>query len=999
MPRQESRPLYAWLPTIILVLVLMTVAVGGVALHYVEQHLIASTGESLALAAADIADKLDTVLFERYADTQVLAHLPVFRTRDVAAMTRRLNFYKDVYGYYLWLGVTDATGRIVAATDPASVGQDRSRRHWFRAVREGDDIYVEDAEPSEYAGGAFVVTFTAPIKGSRGEFLGAVSTQVRMTELEQVFERTVIAFVAQRGPAGRIEWQFMNRDGDLIVDSVLRQEGLVNLKVMGLPSALMVGTAQPGYVEETHLRKGVPVVTGYAQTEQRGNFLGLHWGILIRMDRSDILAPIQAVLWKLGLAGAAMVVPMVGFLLWVTTRLRKEWASAEEESTRATAAEEAMRESEQRYRHIVDLAHDIIYSTDAEGRFTFCNPTAVRLLKYASEDLIGRRYLDLVRPDYRQAVERFYGRQFVKQTPSTYFELPVLAQDGSELWIGQNVQLIIENGRLDGFHAVARDVTERKRAEAELQKAKGVAEAANRAKSEFLANMSHEIRTPMNAIIGMADLLSETPLTKEQEEYVRVFRRASDNLLALVNDILDLSKVEAGGLTLEHVEFDLVELIEKTSEMVAKVAHDKGLELACQVMADVPRDLVGDPHRLRQILLNLMGNALKFTMAGEVVMRVQNDPDARQPGALLFSVSDTGIGVPGDKLGIIFESFTQADSSTTRQYGGTGLGLAISKRLVELMGGRIWATSTVGQGSTFSFTAKFRVQEEPKVRTLAPPAELQGVKALVVDDSATNRLVLKGILTAWGMQVVEAPNGVDGLAELMRAHESGDPYRLVLLDCRMPEMDGFQVAERLRAIPNLAGITVMMLTSDSRTDDKTRSQELGMAGYLVKPVKRAELFEAIATAMGRSQVFAPAPALDSAPAVTKDQRALRILLAEDSQDNRLLVQSYLKHTPHHLDLADNGAIAVAKFKARGFDLVLMDMQMPIVDGYAATRAIKQWEKETGRPPTPIIALTAFALREEIQKSLDAGCTAHLTKPIKKATLLNAIQEHTMSMTK
>ncbi len=999
MPRQESRPLYAWLPAIILVLVLMTVAVGGVALHYVEQHLIAATGESLALAAADIADKLDTVLFERLADTQVLAHLPVFRTRDVAAMTRRLNFYKDVYGYYLWLGVTDAAGRIVAATDPASVGQDRSRRHWFRSVQERGDIYVEDAEPSEYAGGAFVVTFTAPIKGSRGEFLGAVSTQVRMTELEQVFERTVIAFVVQRGPAGRIEWQFMNRDGDLIVDSVLRQEGMVNLKVMGLPSALLVGTAQPGYIEEMHLRKGVPVVTGYAQTEQRGNFLGLHWGILIRMNRSDILAPIQAVLWKLGLAGAAAFVPMVGFLLWITTRLRKEWAAAQEESTRATAAEAAMRESEQRYRHIVDLAHDIIYSTDAEGRFTFCNPTAVRLLKYSSEDLIGRRYLDLVRPDYRQAAERFYGRQFVKQTPSTYFELPVLAQDGGELWIGQNVQLIIENGRLDGFHAVARDVTERKRAEAELQNAKGMAEAANQAKSEFLANMSHEIRTPMNAILGMADLLSETPLTKEQQEYVRIFRRAGDNLLALVNDILDLSKVEAGGLTLEHVGFDLVELLERTSEMVAMVAHDKGLELACQVMADVPRDLVGDPHRLRQILLNLMGNALKFTMAGEVVLRVQNDPDARQPGALLFSVSDTGIGVPGDKLGIIFESFTQADSSTTRQYGGTGLGLAISKRLVELMGGRIWATSTVGQGSTFSFTAKFRVQEEPKVRTLAPPAELQGVKALVVDDSATNRLVLKGILTAWGMQVVEAPNGVDGLAELMRAHESGDPYRLVLLDCRMPEMDGFQVAERLRAIPNLAGITVMMLTSDSRTDDKTRSHELGMAGYLVKPVKRAELFEAIATAMGRSQVFAPAPALDSAPAVTKDQRALRILLAEDSQDNRLLVQSYLKHTPHHLDLADNGAIAVAKFKARGFDLVLMDMQMPIVDGYAATRAIKQWEKETGRPPTPIIALTAFALREEIQKSLDAGCTAHLTKPIKKATLLNAIQEHTMSMTK
>src|SRR5207244_3028613 len=356
---------------------------------------------------------------------------------------------------------------------------------------------------------------------------------------------------------------------------VLRQEGLVNLKVMGLPSALFVGTAQPGYVEETHLRKGVPVVTGYAQAEQRGNFLGLHWGILIRMDRSDILAPIQAVLWKLGLAGAAMVVPMVGFLLWITTRLRKEWASAEQESTRATAAEAAMRESEQRYRHLVDHAHDIIYSTDAEGRFTYCNPTAIRLLQYAPDEFLGRRYLDLIRPDYRPAAERFYGRQFVRRNPSTYFEMP--------------------------------------------------------------------------------------GLTKEQHEYVRIFRRAGDNLLTLVNDILDLSKVEAGSLTLEHVEFDLVDLIEKTSEMVAMVAHDKGLELACQVMADVPRDLVGDPHRLRQILLNLMGNALKFTMAGEVVMRVQNDPDARQPGALLFSVSDTGIGVPGDKLGIIFESFTQAD--------------------------------------------------------------------------------------------------------------------------------------------------------------------------------------------------------------------------------------------------------------------------------------------------------------------------------------------------
>ncbi|HZC67061.1 MAG TPA: response regulator, partial [Nitrospirales bacterium] len=448
---------------------------------------------------------------------------------------------------------------------------------------------------------------------------------------------------------------------------------------------------------------------------------------------------------------------------------------------------------------------------------------------------------------------------------------------------------------------------------------------------------------------------------------------------------------------------DLVELIEKTSEMVAVVAHDKGLELACQIMTDVPRDLVGDPHRLRQILLNLMGNALKFTMAGEVVLRVQLDGSVppHQGGesvALLFSVSDTGIGIPADKLDAIFESFTQADSSTTRQYGGTGLGLTISKRLVDLMGGHIWVTSTVGQGSTFSFTAQFQVQENPKPHALVPPAELRGMKALVVDNSATNRMILKELLTAWGMQVDEVPNGIEGLAELARAQEAGDPYRLVLLDCRMPEMDGFQVAERLRASPDLVGVTVMMLTSDSRVGDRTRSEELGMAGYLVKPVKRSELFDALAAAVGKSHAPVLVPASEVGPAPAKDQRALRILLVEDSPDNRLLVKSYLKGTPHHLDLADDGAIAVEKFRANGFDLVLMDMQMPVVDGYAATRAIRQWEKEMGRPPTPIIALTAHALKGDEEKSLEAGCTAHLSKPLKKATLLNAIQEYGMSMT-
>ena len=358
---------------------------------------------------------------------------------------------------------------------------------------------------------------------------------------------------------------------------------------------------------------------------------------------------------------------------------------------------------------------------------------------------------------------------------------------------------------------------------------------------------------------------------------------------------------------------------------------------------------------------------------------------------LRFSIKDSGIGVPQDKVDAIFERFTQVDSSTTRKYGGTGLGLTITKRLVELMGGRIWVESTLGLGSTFFFTARLGVQPPTQRSPKFTPVQLRGLRTLVVDDNETNRLILRQLLSAWEAVVTETATGEEALAELQRARAAGAPYELVLLDCRMPGLDGFQVAEAIRQAQDLAGVTMMMLTSDNRKDHIQRAQELGLAGYVVKPIRKTDLLEAVATAMGqRKAAGSPEPAEPPAEAVS---RALSILLVEDSADNRLLIQAYLKHMPHRIDVADNGAIAVAKARARSYDLILMDMQMPVMDGYVATRAIRKWEQEHGRLPVPVIALTAHALKGDEEKSLAAGCTAYLTKPIKKATLLAAIAEH------
>jgi two-component system, sensor histidine kinase and response regulator len=542
--------------------------------------------------------------------------------------------------------------------------------------------------------------------------------------------------------------------------------------------------------------------------------------------------------------------------------------------------------------------------------------------------------------------------------------------------------------------AVSRDITMLKRTQDQLVVAREAALTASQAKSEFLSSMSHEIRTPMNAILGMAELLDETELDRDQKKYVETMRNNGNALLGLINDILDLAKVESGRLTLENTDFDLEDLVGSVAEMLAVRAHSKGLEILAHVKPEVPLRVCGDSLRLRQILINLLGNSIKFTESGQVLVTVDLDETSEGKRALHFSVSDTGIGIARDKLDAIFSNFTQADSSTSRRYGGSGLGLAIAKRLVELMGGHIWVESEMGHGSVFHFTAQFETATtEACDEKIVTPAKLGDARVLIVDDNSTNRLILNEMMTKAGAQVVEAEGGAQALHLIEEARRNGNQFGLMLLDCRMPQIDGLEVAHRLRDSSH-HDLTIVMLTSDDLRLNVSTFDENGLDGYLTKPVRRVELFEAIANAEARREGRAPAASASRARVVSDaaklDGLKLRILLADDSADNRLLVRSFFKNFPFHFDDAENGRVAVDKWKPGKYDLVIMDVQMPEMDGLTAIQMIRGYEEKGGTSRTPIVALSAAALEEDVKRSLKAGADLHVNKPVKKKTLIDAI---------
>jgi PAS domain S-box-containing protein len=680
-------------------------------------------------------------------------------------------------------------------------------------------------------------------------------------------------------------------------------------------------------------------------------------------------------------------------------RVEERSRTAESRARELARSEEELRQQRQVLQSVLDQMSDAVVVADRNEKFVIFNP--------AAEQMFGLGPTDTTSQEWPERYGVFYPDQ---RTPFRGEELPLArAIRGEEV---NDIEIFVRNadipdgkwvivsgrplrdasGELQGGVVVCHDITLRKRAEGALQKAKEAAESANRAKSEFLANMSHEIRTPMNGVLGMTELALETDLSQEQREYLTMVKSSAEGLLGVINDILDFSKIEARKLELESIDFSLRETLGDTMKVLGPRAREKGLELACHIPPDVPDGLRGDPVRLRQVVLNLVGNALKFTEAGEVVVDAAVEQRIDDRLGLRIAVRDTGIGITADKKELIFAAFAQADASTTRKYGGTGLGLAISSSLAQLMGGGIDVESEVGKGSTFRLRACFELAKGPVApRPEVPPETLRGLPVLVVDDNATNRRILQEMLTSWGMKPTLAPGCNQAMAHLLRAAAEGEPYPVVLLDAMMPGMDGFELAQWVQDQPELGATILLMLSSAARAGDAERCKEVGVAIYLTKPLKQSELLRAVLTACQSPP--APGPCVTEADALrTPDGGVggLKVLLAEDNAVNQRLAVRLLEKDGHAVQVVANGREAVAAVAREHFDVVLMDVQMPEMDGLEAARRIRAREQAEGGH-VPIIAMTAHALKGDRERCLAAGMDDYVPKPIPARALRAAIE--------
>jgi two-component system sensor histidine kinase/response regulator len=680
-------------------------------------------------------------------------------------------------------------------------------------------------------------------------------------------------------------------------------------------------------------------------------------------------------------------------------RVQDRTVDLKKEIVHKTAAQEKLQHS---LKELEDLKfaldqHAIVARTDERGIITFANDKFCSVSQFTREELLGQ--------DHRIINSKYHNKEFfaglwkaIKSGEVWKGEIKNRAKDGSFYWVDSTIVPFRDGlGKPKQFIVIRMDITGLKRIEEELRAAKDAAEGASRAKSEFLANMSHEIRTPMNGIIGMTELALDTQLTIEQREYLNMVKTSAASLLTLINDILDFSKIEAGKLDLDVADFSLRQSIGETLKALGFRAHQKGLELAWRVAPDVPDHLAGDASRVRQVLVNLVGNAVKFTEKGEVVVEIERDSQSSEAMIVLhFCVRDTGIGIAKEKQDMVFGAFTQADSSTTRKYGGTGLGLAITRRLIDLMGGKLWLESEPAVGSAFHFTIRFETASAQPAPDYPDPKILSHASILVVDDNETNRIILVEMLGRWGMQVATAKDAREALEILTRSGNREPHFSAVISDLQMPDMDGFEFVENIRKSVQFGQIPVLMLSSSAQQGEHERCRKLGISAYLAKPIQPSELLDAILSALSL-HASEPNEAHNKTPDETQEvlpqsnwRQGMKVLLAEDNAVNRTLATRLLQKHGHTVVVVENGRQALEALERETVDLVLMDVQMPEMDGLEATAAIREKEKKTGGR-LPIIALTAHAMKGDREKCLAAGTDDYLTKPIRTADLFAAVE--------